>query len=308
MAFQRDYVLAHEAYENTLSAASSASTEVPGKRPKYPKVRPPVMKQLFSSDTTRAVVRAPLKGANCLVRSAGSAWHRCRARATTTPRSSSFPALAAGPRPEEHVGLRRFREGVVFLWPKEAQKDNLPPLRVRLLRIRADKKRDVWLLTNVLDAQRLTVSMAARYYRWRWENEGLFRTFKHTLAKVRLMSRTVCEIHREAEGALLATQLLLAQGEYGVRAGSSPSAGRCSPRKVLLVMRDVIVGKIGIRKKRVFQKRLAKALREDRQRTSSKVSRAWPRRVKHKPPKPPRFLMLTHEQKELAHQLLGKTA
>jgi hypothetical protein len=74
------------------------------------------------------------------------------------------------------------------------------------------------------------------------------------------------------------------------------------------VIRDVIVGKIGIRKKRVFQKRLAKALREDRQRTSSKVSRDWPRRVKHKPPKPPRFLKLTHEQKELSHQLLGKVA
>lgn len=209
---------------------------------------------------------------------------------------------------EERIGLRRFREGVVLLWPKEAQKNNLPPLRVRLLRIRADKKRDVWLLTNVMDAQRLPVSMAARYYRWRWENEGLFRTFKHTLAKVRLASRTVRDIHREAEGALLATQLLLAQGEYGVRAGSSQSAGRCSPRKVLLVIRAVIVGKIGIRQRRVFQKRLAKALREDRQRTSSKVSRAWPQRVPHKPPKPPRFLMLTDEQKELAHQLLGEAA
>jgi Transposase DDE domain len=65
----------------------------------------------------------------------------------------------------EHIALRRFREGVVFLWPKEAQKNNLPPLRVRLLRIRADQKRDVWLLTNVMDAQHLTVSLAARYYR-----------------------------------------------------------------------------------------------------------------------------------------------
>lgn len=208
----------------------------------------------------------------------------------------------------EHVRLQRFREGVVFLWPKEAQKANLPPLPMRLLRIRADKKRDVWLLTNVMDAQRLTVSTAARYYRWRWENEGLFRTFKHTLAKVRLASRTVCDIHREAEGALLAMQLLLAQGAYGVRAGSRPSAGRCSPRQVLLVMRDVIVGKIGIRMKRKFQERLAKALREDRQRTSSKVSRAWPQRTPHKPPKPPHFLKLTPEQKELAHQLLGMPA
>jgi hypothetical protein len=210
---------------------------------------------------------------------------------------------------EERMVLQRFREGVVFLWPQEMQKNNLPPLRMRLIRIRGEKKRrDVWLLTNVLDAQRLTAAMAGRYYRWRWENEGLFRTFKRTLAKVRLQSRTVREIHREAEGALLATQLLLAQGERGVRTGSSTSATRCSPRKVLLAIRAVIMGKIGIRKKGVFQERLAKALREERQRTSSKVSRDWPRRVKPKPSKPPSFLMLTPQQKELADQLLGTAA
>ncbi|HEV3445326.1 MAG TPA: transposase [Gemmataceae bacterium] len=210
---------------------------------------------------------------------------------------------------QERLVLRRFREGVVLLWPLEMQKNGLPPLRMRLIRIRGEKKRrDVWLLTNVLDAQRLTAATAGRYYRWRWENEGLFRTFKRTLAKVRLLSRTVREIHREAEGALLATQLLLAQGERGVRTGSSTSAARCSPRKVLLAIRDVIMGKIGIRKKGAFQKRLAKALREERQRTSSKVSRDWPRRVKPKPSKPPSFLMLTDEQKELANQLLGLAA
>lgn len=113
----------------------------------------------------------------------------------------------------KHVELKKFTEGEVLLWTHEAQQKRQVPVRVRLIRIHGRKqRRDVWLLTNVLDAQRLPRETAGRYYRWRWENEGLFRTFKRTLAKYRLTSRTVRLVHREAEGALLATQLMLAQG------------------------------------------------------------------------------------------------
>jgi hypothetical protein len=204
---------------------------------------------------------------------------------------------------EQRVRLKRFKEGEVLLWPQDARRQGLPPLRVRLIRVCAQERRDVWLLTNVLDKQRLSATQAARYYRWRWENEGLFRTFKRTLAKVKLTSRTIRLIHREADAALLATQLLLAQGVLGISSRKRPQ--RCSLRKVLLLIRDVIMGKIGVRKKATFRKRLAKALREERQRTTAKVKRVWPRRVPHKPPKPPRFLKLTEKQKALAEKLLG---
>lgn len=207
---------------------------------------------------------------------------------------------------ERQVRLKKFREGEVLLWPHDARRQGLPPLRVRLIRVRAAQRRDVWLLTNVLDKHRLSAAQAARYYRWRWENEGLFRTFKRTLAKVKLTSRTIRLIHREAEAALLATQVLLAQGVLGTSRQQRPQ--RCSPRKVLLLIRAVILGKIGVRQKAAFRERLAKALREDRKRTSSKVKRVWPRRVPHKPPKSPRFLMLTEKQKALARKLLRVAA
>ena len=206
---------------------------------------------------------------------------------------------------EKQIAIEKFSEGEVLLWTQQAQKEKLPPVRVRLIRIRAKKKRDVWLLTNVLDSKRLTAEMASRYYRWRWENEGLFRTFKRTLAKVRLQSRTVRLIHRETEGALLATQILLAQGARALGSASNQKQPkRCSPRKVLLVIRDVILGKIGIRKKEAYRQRLATALREERQRRTSKVKREWPMRAQHKPQKPPRFLTLTREQNTLARKLL----
>jgi hypothetical protein len=200
--------------------------------------------------------------------------------------------------------LRGFREGEVLLWPQEARRQELPPLRARLLRLRSrPAKRDVWLLTNVLDGTRLSAAQAEQYYRWRWENEGLFRTYKRTLGKVKLRGRTVAQVHREAEGALLATQLLLAQGALAQPQRQRVGVPRrCSPRKVLLAIRDVIVGRIGVRQQGRFAQQLAAAVREERVRESSKEKRPWQRRVKHKPPKPPIIRELTEKEKAL----LGK--
>ena len=212
--------------------------------------------------------------------------------------------------PWDQTALATFRDGEMWCWPQEARHHKLPPLRVRLLRLRGRcRRKDVWLLTNVLNAEQLTFEQASRYYRWRWENEGLFRTYKRTLAKVKLLSRTVCLIHREADASLLATQLLLAQG---VRAVSGDRGRRlprpCSPRRVLLAIREVILGRIGVRQRQAFRQRLTKALREQRQRTSSKVKRVWPRRVHYKTPKPPKFRQLDDEEKLLLDQMLRRVA
>jgi hypothetical protein len=208
--------------------------------------------------------------------------------------------------PPKTAHVRKFANDEVWLWPQQVRKHRLPPLRVRLMRLRDPKRRtEVWLLTNVLDTERLSLSQASRYYRWRWENEGLFRTYKRTLAKVKLLSRTVRLVHREVEGALLATQLLLAQG---VRAVPTHQCGqalpRCSPRQVLLVIRDVIEGRIGIRQRGRFRQRLVQARRECRRRSSSKVKRVWPRRFSYKPLKPPKILTMTKNEIALLTQLL----
>jgi Transposase DDE domain len=116
------------------------------------------------------------------------------------------------------VDLERFRQGNASYWPGRARQAKLPPLPLRLIRVRGrrrgqDPKRavDVWLLTDV-DAPRMSIAQAGSFYRLRWENEGLFRSYKRTLKKVHLTGRTVRSVHREAYGSLLACQLLLAQG------------------------------------------------------------------------------------------------
>ncbi len=202
------------------------------------------------------------------------------------------------------VTLERFHEGLVYYWPKWAQKQKLPPLRARLLRVRGRHKIDVWLLTSVLSKKRLPARTAAKFYRWRWRNEGLFRTYKRTLSKVKLQSRTVRLVHREAEGSLLAVQLLLAQGTLALQRSGASAVALVSPRKVLLAIRQEIARGLGPVQYRCYEKRLAEARCEVRERRSGKVRRAWPRRVPHKPPKAPHLRRLTDKQKALLTKML----
>lgn len=200
---------------------------------------------------------------------------------------------------EQELAAADYREGIVYQFPAQHQKQQAP-LRLRLIRIRAQQtKNDVWLLTNVLDRRRLSAASAATFYRWRWENEGQFRAYKRTLAKVKLVSRTVRLVHREAEGSLLALQLMLAQGVLAVSpVGGAGAEAVCSPRKVLLAIRQELSGRLRRGHAR-YSERLRQAVRERRQRTSAKAVRAWPRRKPHQAPKPPRLLRLGTGQKAL---------
>ncbi len=205
------------------------------------------------------------------------------------------------------VRLERYREGEVYYWPSgKDQKAGARPLHLRLIRIRAKHRRnDVWLLTNVMDKQDLSHALAGRMYRWRWQNEGCFRTYKHTLKKLKLVSRTVRLVHREAEGSWLALQLLLAQGvlaqqQLQVKQAATPSEQeqevKCSPRKILIAIRQEM-DSAPRRRRPKYEDQLRQAQGECRQRTSAKASRAWPRRKPHKAPKAPKLRKLSVAQK-----------
>jgi hypothetical protein len=204
--------------------------------------------------------------------------------------------------------LKKYREGLVYYWPQTMQQQDLPPLPVRLWRLRGDKG-DVCLITNVLDEQRLPKRTAGKFYRWRWRNEGLFRTYKRTLGKVKLMSRTVAQVHREAEGSLLATQLLLAQGALALAATSPGQVVLPSARKVLLEIRAEIRNVTGMylgpRQTQSYFRRLEQARWKDRRQRSSKVRRRWPGRKDHKPPGPPQILKMGTILKDKAAKTLA---
>jgi len=193
---------------------------------------------------------------------------------------------------------RHFHQGQVYYWPPEKGSSRQAPLPLRLIRVRGRRQRhDVWLATDVSDRKRLSRSQAGRFYRWRWENEGFFRTYKRTLKKVKLVSRTLRLVHREAEGSLLATQLLLAQGARALCRGGRSEVAACSPRQVLLAIRAELQQAAAQGRRPDFERRLAGAVREQRVRVSAKQKRVWPQRTPHKPPKPPHLLTLTAAEK-----------
>jgi hypothetical protein len=69
--------------------------------------------------------------------------------------------------------MEKWTDGEVYYWPKkEGQQQGNQPIKVRLIRLAAKKKKnDVWLVTNVLEATRMTVATASKFYRMRWEND-----------------------------------------------------------------------------------------------------------------------------------------
>jgi Transposase DDE domain len=207
----------------------------------------------------------------------------------------------------EKAELETWSEGPVFYWPENARKKGKPPIPCRLIRVPAKGKatQDVWLLTNILDPARLSLKTAAKFYRWRWRNEGVFRIYKRTINKFKLSSRTVRLAHREAEVSLLALQILLAHADLALRSTEAAATGApaISPRKVLIEIRKELNGATN-RRHQSYHQRLQRCRADARNQASPKASREWPRRKPHKSPGPPVILTLTDEQKALLHQHL----
>jgi hypothetical protein len=69
--------------------------------------------------------------------------------------------------------MEKWSDGVVYYWPEQAQKRRQEAIAVRLLCVRGKTGgKDVWLASNVLDGDKLSLQTAGRFYKMRWENEG----------------------------------------------------------------------------------------------------------------------------------------
>jgi hypothetical protein len=194
----------------------------------------------------------------------------------------------------EQTPLTQWEQGPVYYWPTKVQQSGRPPLAARLLRIKSQKA-DVWLLTSVLDSTALSRETAGQLYRWRWRNEGLFRDYKRLLSKVKLSSRTVALVHREAEASLLALQVMLALALEPSARGSGLRPG--SARRELLRLRGAIqasLRELGPWQMAEYQWRLSVVRTGERpKRISAKVRQKWPRRKEHTPPKPPNLRVMS---------------
>jgi hypothetical protein len=207
---------------------------------------------------------------------------------------------------KEGTPIETWEDGQVYYWTDEAMANEEPPLPLRLICVREKRRKvDVWLVTNVLDPKRLSVAQAGKFYRMRWENEGLFRSYKRTLKKVKLESKTLSLIKKELQGSLMSLQLMLAMGTYAIMQKNKGRTKVASAAKIARVIRAEMKDPKSGKRSGSFRDRLSKATREQRTRTTPKEKRPWPARKPHQQPKAPHLLKIDESLTVLFDQHLG---
>jgi hypothetical protein len=140
--------------------------------------------------------------------------------------------------------VKKGKDRIVLCWPKAAQAAQSPPLRLRLLRVRVGKKASAWLLTSVLDREKLSVKTALRLYLMRWGVEVEFRGLKQTLDRGKLRCRNAERLLAELDWSILAMAIaeLVALREQSTKAGKGQSAdpARCSLANTMRALRHCL--------------------------------------------------------------------
>jgi len=122
--------------------------------------------------------------------------------------------------------IKRGRKGRVLCWPLAAQKAKLPPLRLRLVRVRIGRQW-MWMLTNVTQPSRLTTQMIVAFYKMRWGIEVEFRGLKQTLDRNKLCCRNAQRLLAELNWSIMA----MAVAElFALKEQSGPGASRSAAK------------------------------------------------------------------------------
>lgn len=174
-------------------------------------------------------------------------------------------------------------EGIVYLWPDQQRRAGLPPLILRLIRVH-DGRREMCLVTNVLDRAELSDAEVAQMYKLRWGVEVWFRDAKQTLGRTKLRSATPGRAKQELHWVLLGTTLLGLLGVGALRsAGQDPL--RLSFAQVMHTVRR-LCRRPDLRMKRgqTLTKLLSRALIDGYVRKGPKNTRPYPRKKPHDGP------------------------
>jgi hypothetical protein len=89
----------------------------------------------------------------------------------------------------ENLGFyTKQKKGIVYCWPNAAMSNKQPPLVLRLVKCRIGRKQ-VYLLTSVLNESKLSRKEIKKLYEQRWGVELEFRALKQTFGRRQLRSR-----------------------------------------------------------------------------------------------------------------------
>ncbi len=200
------------------------------------------------------------------------------------------------------------RRGLVICWPQTAQKQGLPPLRLRLVKVRIGRQW-MWMLTNILEPSRLTTEQIVKFYKMRWGIEVEFRGLKQTLDRSKLRCRNSARVMAELNWSIMAMTVaeLFALKQQLARASSKTSAARYQPpapkkRSLANTMRAIRhclthlkdIPKPG----HDIQSRLERAITDSYVRNKPKRARYRPTNPDKKPLGDPKIRKLTAKEKK----------
>lgn len=192
----------------------------------------------------------------------------------------------------ERAGEHRY----VYLWPTGRRSQT--PLQLRLIVLKRRGRR-VYLLTNVMESQRLSRSIASEFYNARWGIEVGYRSLKQTLGRRKVLAKSPGAGGRELAGNILALALLMLQGAVAMRA----RVAKLSVAALLRLIRRSIEAVRCRLPSAPFVALFRMATRDEHIRRSSKRARDWPHKKNESPPKPPKLRRPTRAEKARIRQL-----
>lgn len=190
----------------------------------------------------------------------------------------------------------------VYLWPVKHRSQ--PPLVLRLIRLTRDTQ-TIYLLTNVLDAADLTDDEAGQLYERRWGVEVFYRSYKQTLDRSVLLSRTPDTCLAEAQWTFLGLWLLGLLTLARLPRQTDPQELSVAQARdaVRLAVRRIVCGRPHARQ---LRQQLSHAVRDRYERHGSKTARNYPRKKREHPPGPPQIKPASPRQIKAYQRLRDK--
>jgi hypothetical protein len=195
---------------------------------------------------------------------------------------------------------------VMHLWPDKQAKKDKEPLALRLITLH-DGRKPIYLISDVLEPERLSVGDAAALYRRRWGIEVFYRSLKQTLGHRKMRSGAPQQAECELAWAVMGLWVLSALTVKELLAtGRDPL--RMSVASAIKVIRQAMAlsppaGRVGS-----LRRQLAGAVKDGYVRTGSKASRDWPRKKNEKPAGRPKIRVANREELKRARELENKRA
>jgi hypothetical protein len=172
------------------------------------------------------------------------------------------------------LGHASEHDGIVYLWPATQQKKKVLPIVLRCVMVRDGKGREMCLLTNVLDVDRLGDEQIIELYAMRWHVEVSYRWLKVSLHGRKMLSTSAKHARLEMDWTLMSlwtlTLISLAQDVPGKQ---------LSVAGTLRIVRAAMTQR-RINKRQRLTAQLHHARRDAYTRSGRKSKRHWPRRAR----------------------------